>query len=171
MQSANVTHVVLYLTNVQGVISNLNGNHSDFYVPCTKSCLHLLSTIFWAVPNLPCISLVPYVWWMSFFFFLFFCSCNVFSLLTWYKESSWRSKHRSNSTQGAHSHPVIDVRYLWDDGLKGKTYEKGSGVGLKRTLLKLQQYWARSPLSPLERNRENINTQRTWIYWVLQDDT
>lgn len=122
----------------------------------------------WAVPK-PTIYLFGTLCMMN-GLFLFF-SHNVFSLLAWYKESSWRSKHRSNSTQGAHSHPVIDVRYLWDNGLKGITYEKDSGVVPKRTLLKLLQYRACSPLSLLEHNNETVSMQRTWICRVSQDDT
>lgn len=86
------------------------------------------------------------------FLFLFFFHC----LFDTNKQSSWRSKYWSNSTQGAHSHLVIDVWYLWDNGLMGISYEKDSGVGLKRTLLKFQHYWACSPLSLLEHNNETV---------------
>lgn len=157
-RSANVTDFILYLTYVQEVIRYLNDNYSDFHV----FLHHKLSSFARQCMSLAFISSGSYRGCICYFFMLWLLYC----LLDTNKRSSWRLRYWSNSTQGAHSHPVTDAMCLWDNGLMGITYRKDSGMGLHRMLLKLQHYWLISPLSLLEHKNERQH-EKNWGAWGL----
>lgn len=127
-----------------------------FRFPCVSA--PQTDSIYWAIPKFSmhffCILHMMDTLFVPFNAF-FFSHC----LLDTKKGSSWRSRYWSNSTQGAHSLPVTDARYLWDNGLMKITYEKDSVVGLQRILLQLQHYWVISPLPVLE--HKNGTVKRT----------
>lgn len=148
-QSANVTDLSLYLTNIPELMSNLNDNNSDFRV------FYPTVSISQAVPKLSIhgFRILPIMKMLLFHLICLFFHC----LLDTNKGFCWRSRYWLNSTQGARSHPVTDAGDLWDNGL----------VGMERTvgwmLLKLQHYWVISPFSLLEhKNEEHFWRKRTY---------